>query len=165
MANKLIEPVLNNMECEKIIAGTFEGLLAMCEDNQPYSIPINHAFYDGKLYFHCGLSGRKLDIIRNNPKVCYNISKYHGTHDLSQTNKSCHGPWESVIIYGNARIIEDLEEKTQAFKIFMKWYGVEDYKMNELDVSKTLIFIIDIESMTVRREMNNNCEYYQWLPE
>ena len=66
-----LEQVINNEECEKIIAGSFLGVFMMYIDNIPYAIPMNHAYVDGYLYFHCAIHGRKLEYIQKNPNVSY----------------------------------------------------------------------------------------------
>jgi uncharacterized protein len=100
-------PVKSNEECERIIAGTYQGVLSMSLDHEPYALPLNHAYRDGRFYFHCANSGRKLDVIRRNPKVAYVINKYYGdSAELARAMK-CHGHWESVIACGSARVVSD----------------------------------------------------------
>jgi len=165
MANKLIEPVLNNAACEKIIRDTYEGTLVMCQENMPYAVPINHAFVDGKFLFHCAIRGRKLDVIRQNPNVAYVISKYYGSHKDLQSPKCCHGPWESILAHGTARIVEDINAKAAIFAAFMKYHG-NDFKMTEEGSERTLAIIMDVTSMTARSEMvRAKKEYWLWLPE
>lgn len=165
MANQLIQPVLNNTACEKIIENTYDGILVMCQDNLPYAVPINHAFVDGRFIFHGAIRGRKIEVMKANPNVVYVISKFHGTRETQQSPKSCHGPWESIIAYGTARMIEDLDAKAAAFTAFMKYYG-KDFKMTEQGRDQTLAIIMDINSMTARSEMPNaKKEYWLWLPE
>ena len=138
---------LEQRRLHKIIRDTYEGTLVMCQENVPYAVPINHAFVDGKFFFHCAMRGRKLDVIKNNPNVVYVISRYYGAHENLQTPKCCHGPWESIIAYGTARIIEDIDGKAAAFTTFMKYYG-NDFKMTSEGRDKTLAIIMDITSMT-----------------
>lgn len=141
----------------------------MCQDEEPYAVPINHAYTDGKLYFHCGLAGRKLDMIRANPNVCYVVNKYFGdTSDLKDDIK-CHGDWESVIVYGKARVLDDPEETSAAFSSFMKFYGTIDYKPSEETLQRTKAIVIEVESMTARRETKQaepdkkaKVEYWSW---
>ena len=62
--------------------GTDEAinLLTKCEygvlstvgsDGQPYGVPLNYAYKDNCIYFHCALIGHKLDNIDNNPNVSF----------------------------------------------------------------------------------------------
>ena len=166
MSNNLIEPILNVAACEKILENTHEGTLGMCHENIPYAVPMNHAFVDGKFFFHGALRGRKIDMMKKNPNIVYVISKYHGKRGTAQTKKSCHGPWESIVAYGTARIVQDLDGKTRAFKIFMKYYGVDDFKMTNQGRNDTGAIIMDVTSMTARCEMvRHSKEYWLWLPQ
>lgn len=165
MANTPIEPVLDNAACEKVIQDTYHGTLALCHANTPYAVPMNHAFVDGRFYFHCAVRGRKIDLIRQNPRVVYVIAKYHGTPDEAPTGKRCHGPWESLIASGSARVIEDLDEKAVAFRAFMGYYGTPDYQMNEQARHSTSAIVMEVASMTVRAELaRGKTEYWLWLP-
>ncbi|MDH3998816.1 MAG: pyridoxamine 5'-phosphate oxidase family protein, partial [Desulfuromonadales bacterium] len=40
-------------------------------DNQPYGAPLSYVFKDDCIYFHCALSGQKLDNIAHNPQVSF----------------------------------------------------------------------------------------------
>jgi uncharacterized protein len=168
MANKLIEPVLNNAACEEILRNTYIGTLVMCQESTPYAVPMNHAFVGGRFYFHCGLRGRKIDMIKKNPNVVYVISTFHGTNEEMQTKERCHGPWESIVAYGTARVIEDVDAKAEAFKTFMSYYGTVDFQMTDQARNETSGIVIDIASMTARVEMSGKSgtkEYWLWLPE
>jgi nitroimidazol reductase NimA-like FMN-containing flavoprotein (pyridoxamine 5'-phosphate oxidase superfamily) len=165
MANSLIEPIHDNAACEQVLQGTREGTLVMCEGDTPYAVPLNHAFVDGRFYFHCGLRGRKLDLIRRNPQVVYVVSKLHATPVEMPLDQRCHGPWESLLAYGTARVVENLDEKAIAFRAFMSWYGVEDYQMTDGARNVTSGIIIDVTSMTVRAELTRGeTRYWLWLP-
>jgi uncharacterized protein len=45
--------------------------LAMSDKDSPYLVPLNFGYRDESLFFHCAKEGSKLDIIRQNPKVCF----------------------------------------------------------------------------------------------
>ena len=137
----------------------------MCLDNVPYAVPLNHAFVDGKFYFHCGLRGRKIDLIKANPSVVYVVNKYHGESGVPEDGR-CHGAWQSLIAYGTARVVEDLESKAEAFRAFMSCYGRPDYEMSDQAHNETSAIVIDVTSMTVRSEMEpRQPEYWLWLPQ
>ena len=52
-------------ECEYGILSTVDN------DGQPYGVPLNYAYKDNCIYFHCALTGNKIDNIDNNPKVSF----------------------------------------------------------------------------------------------
>jgi len=157
------QPVLNNAEVEKIIHGTYQGVLCMADNNAPYALPINHAFKDGKFYFHCAPTGIKLEIINKNPNVTYVISKYYGDPAHFEASQKCHGFWESVIAYGKATVITGKEEQLAAFKTFMAYYGTEDYAPAENFFETTRAIVIEVEKMTARREYEEHrTDYWHW---
>ncbi len=161
--NKDYNPVKSNEECEKIIKGAFQGVLCMADNDEPYAVPINHAYEDGKFYFHCAASGRKLDIIQKNPRVTYLISKYYGPPADYEKSLKCHGFWESVIACGKARVIENEAELRAAFQTFMAYYGEADFEPGEDTFEKTRAILVEVESMTGRREYEEGkTEYWYW---
>ena len=103
-------PVRDNEECERIIQGTYQGVLAMTVGDEPYAVPLNHAYREGRFYFHCASSGQKLDAIRQNPSVAYVIKRYYGDSAELAKSMKCHGHWESVIAYGRARVVSEKRE-------------------------------------------------------
>ena len=124
-------PVRDNAECEGMITGTYQGVLCMALDGEPYAVPVNHAYQDGRFYFHCATTGRKLDTIAQNPNVSYVITRFYGDRrDLDKSLK-CHGPWESVIAYGKARVVSEHDELIRTFKVFMQYFGEPDYQHGE----------------------------------
>ena len=164
--NKLYNPVKNNQECEKVIKGTFQGVLCMVDNNAPYALPINHAYQDGKFYFHSAAVGRKLEVIQKNPCVTFLISKFYGDPADFQKSLRCHGCWESVIATGKARVISEKEELTATFKTFMAYYGEPDFEPGEDTFEKTKAILLEVESMTARREdKEGHTEYWVWEKE
>jgi len=174
---KPIKTTKNNAECERILTESYTGILVMCHDEEPYAIPINHAYSDGKLYFHCAVKGKKLDMIRANPKICYVVNSYFGNLEDFKDGVRCHGNWESVIVYGNARVIEEAEELSNAFKAFMEYYSPTYFKPREGSLKTTRVIIVELESMTARREVPQtgfnrktgqgkvDIDYWSWNPE
>ena len=49
----------------------FGVLSTVGNDGQPYGVPLNYAYKDNCIYFHCTLTGHKIDNIDNNPKVSF----------------------------------------------------------------------------------------------
>ena len=52
-------------KCEYGVLSTVDN------DGQPYGVPLNYAYKDNCIYFHCALIGHKIDNIENNPKVSF----------------------------------------------------------------------------------------------
>ncbi|MBN2135248.1 MAG: pyridoxamine 5'-phosphate oxidase family protein [Acidobacteria bacterium] len=57
---------------EIIKEGEF-GHLSLVYENRPYTVFMNHALVQNYLYFHTGIKGKKLDIIKLNHNACYSV--------------------------------------------------------------------------------------------
>jgi nitroimidazol reductase NimA-like FMN-containing flavoprotein (pyridoxamine 5'-phosphate oxidase superfamily) len=59
-------------EAIKLLAECEYGVLSTVDnDGQPYGVPLNYAYKDNCIYFHCALKGHKIDNIDDNPKVSF----------------------------------------------------------------------------------------------
>jgi nitroimidazol reductase NimA-like FMN-containing flavoprotein (pyridoxamine 5'-phosphate oxidase superfamily) len=52
-------------DCEYGVLSTVDN------DGQPYGVPLNYAYKDNCIYFHCALKGHKIDNLDDNPKVSF----------------------------------------------------------------------------------------------
>lgn len=95
----------------------------------PQIIPMNFVYADGAVYMHSHPFGEKLDNIRRNPRVgfevdqhiCFLPSYYFHPTDASQADTL----YISVVIKGRAEILEDADEKARALNALMKKYQKE----------------------------------------
>ena len=93
--------------------------IAMAEGCSPYIIPVNFAVNNSHLYFHCAQFGRKIDLLRNNAAVCFEVD-IPGDLVMGETACSWGMTYKSVIGFGQAYFIEGAEEKKKALNILMK---------------------------------------------
>jgi nitroimidazol reductase NimA-like FMN-containing flavoprotein (pyridoxamine 5'-phosphate oxidase superfamily) len=95
----------------------------------PQVIPMNFVYLGGAVYMHSHPFGEKLDNIRRNPKVgfevdrhiCFLPSYYFHPTDASQADTL----YVSVVIKGTAQLVEDNEEKARALNALMEKYQKE----------------------------------------
>lgn len=97
--------------------------LAMIDNGKPYVVPLNfgYTYENGRLtlYFHCASQGRKTDILKKSPDVCFEMD---GGHRLIEGSTDCaygYG-YESVIGSGRCEFITDSGEKIKALTELMK---------------------------------------------
>jgi nitroimidazol reductase NimA-like FMN-containing flavoprotein (pyridoxamine 5'-phosphate oxidase superfamily) len=135
---------------ERILREARVCRLGLCEDDRPYVVPLCFGYEDNALYFHCGSEGRKIDILRKNNNVCFEVDV---DHELIEAEKPC--KWtmkgKSVIGFGTAVFIEDIESKRKALDIIMHQYSEGDFDYADDVVNKTTIVKIEIGSMTGRQ--------------
>ncbi len=117
--------------------------LAVCDDGQPYIVPLNFG-YDGRfLYFHAALEGRKIDIIKKNNRVGF---EFDILHEIVKAEQACKwgAKYESVIGSGTAEILDNLEDKKGALELIMCQYRSDAKDFSEDVMKKTLILRVRI---------------------
>jgi nitroimidazol reductase NimA-like FMN-containing flavoprotein (pyridoxamine 5'-phosphate oxidase superfamily) len=113
--------VTGNEGIGKIIDQCKTCRVAMIDGQLPYVVPLSFGYkFTGEntleLYFHSAKEGRKLDVLRKNNKVCFDIS-IEG--DFKDADSSCNSgfSFSSVIGYGEVVFIENNDEKTDALSL------------------------------------------------
>ncbi|MCP4610553.1 MAG: pyridoxamine 5'-phosphate oxidase family protein [Planctomycetes bacterium] len=124
--------------------------LALSENGRPYIVPLCFGYKENNLYFHTAREGKKLDILRKNNNVCFEIDI---DQELVKGKKvcNCSMKYRSVIGFGKAELIEDIESKRKAFNIIMQNYLEGLFKYPEESVKNTVIIKVEIESMTGKK--------------
>ena len=127
--------------------------LGLAVDNEPYVVPMNYGYTmeDGRLvlYLHSAVRGKKLDMIRANSRVFFeldcDVTPFEG-------KVACqYGlTYSSIMGRGTARIVEDVEEKMQAMSILMKTQTQKKFTFNERLVSIVAVIRIDVEEYTAK---------------
>ena len=118
------------------------------ENGYPQIIPMNFVFINDVVYMHSHIKGEKLENIKRNQKVGFEVDKsleFLPSYFSDPTDASLADTlYISVIIKGNASIVLDREEKTIALNGLMKKYqpegGYEPIKP-EMDVLDEVVVI------------------------
>ena len=123
---------LTNEECIHILKTEKRGVLSVIGDNEyPYGMPMNH-FYneeDGKIYFHCGKKGHRLDALKKDNKVSF------CAYDEGYQNP---GEWalnvKSVIVFGRMAIVDDMDKIVNiTTKLSHKFTQDDEYIKSEIE--------------------------------
>jgi hypothetical protein len=108
---------------EFLAAGT-EGRLATCDRaGQPYITPLNYLYRNRRLYFHCKLTGRKLDNLAQNNRVCFEVSEAAKMTISDDRPCACATRYTSVLAFGAARLISDNAEKAALLNLLVERYA------------------------------------------
>ena len=101
-------------ECIELLKTQPRGVLSLLgDDDYPYGLPIDHWYCeeDGKLYFHCGKRGHKIDAIRSCSKASFCVMDEGFRRE---------GEWalniRSVIVFGRIRPVEDQQEAIEIIR-------------------------------------------------
>ena len=132
---------------DEIMASAKVCRLGLADDNIPYIVPICFGYQAGTLYFHSAPEGKKIDILRKNPKVCFEFDR--GV-ELIPAEKPCQWGmrYQSIIGYGKAVFLETVEEKRQALRIIMDHYAEGNFSFQESTIAKTAVFKVVITELT-----------------
>lgn len=140
---------LTKEECIKILTEEKRGILSVLgDDDYPYGMPINHWYNpdDGKLYFHSGPGGHKLDSIAKHDKVSFCV------YDQGYQEE---GDWawniKSVIVFGRMEVVEDKELAMHAVRQLSYKFPVDDKYIDD-DIQKNgarvVMLALTVEHMT-----------------
>lgn len=123
--------------------------LALVDDGKPYLVSMNYGFRDQTLYLHSALKGRKIDILRKNPEVCFHVITGARLVTGADACEDWSMKYRSVTGFGKAHLIEDETEKTRAMQILMEQYTTKGpFEFSPQRLSETMLIRIDIDGMT-----------------
>ncbi len=127
--------------------------LGMVDGDEPYVVPMNYGYTleDGKLtvYLHGAKRGRKLDVMRANPKVFFelecDIVPFEGEIACKYGIT-----YASVMGKGKATIVEDTEEKKYALSVLMKTQTEKDFEFEDKMAAVVSVIRIDVSEFTAK---------------
>ena len=145
--------IQDRAEIEAVIRKADICRLGLSVDNQPYIVPLNFGFEGDCLYFHTDQVGKKIDMIRQNNSVCFEL-------DVDCTPVRAENPcdwsmkYQSVVGYGTASFLEDPNDKRRALDVIMEHYSGRQGEYPENLLDRLAIIKVDIDSMTGKRSGN-----------
>jgi len=128
--------------------------LAMCRDNEPYCVTLSYGYDREKraLYSHCACKGLKLDILRDNNRVCGTVIV-----DEGYIQKECGQPFRSVVFRAAAFEVHDLEEKKYGMSVLLNHLEDDPSIISEQKLEEDRrynafgILRFDIEEITAKK--------------
>ena len=140
---------LSREECISILRDEPRGVLCVLgDDDYPYGMPMNHYYCeaDGKIYFHGGKKGHKIDAMKRHPRASFCV------YDQGFRKE---GEWalniRSVIVFGRIEFIGD-EDRGREISRLLSYKFTKDEKYIETEIETygpaTLMFALVPEHMT-----------------
>lgn len=130
--------------------------IAINDEDFPYIVPLNFGLdVQGEqvyLYFHCATEGKKLDLLKKDNRVTFEMDCDHN-FILYEERMSCTMGYSSVIGHGTIDIVSD-EDKYDALKILMKQYHAEEFKFNTDMIQVTTVLRMTVIDMTGKHRNN-----------
>jgi len=153
---------LNHEEIEEVLHSQLLGRIGCHADNTTYIVPISYA-YDGENIYVCTREGMKVDIMRKNPNVCFEVE-----------NMSNMANWKSVICWGEFEEVLQQTDRQQALeklqdrilpsfpsattKLSPEW----PFRTADTDQITGLVFRIRLTRKTGRFESDSTPSFIAW---
>lgn len=118
---------------------------------EPYCVPITIVRNDNAVYFHCAKEGRKIQMLRENPKVCLSCVGSTKRAEFEFTTE-----YESAVVFGSAVEVIDEDEKIDALRRLCQRHTPAHMdafdEAIETSLSRTAVWKIIVDSITGKRK-------------
>lgn len=105
--------VLDEQKINNVLSSQVVGRLACTDGNIPYIVPVTY-FFNGDYIYGQTQEGKKLEILRKNKKVCFEV-------DLMMDMRN----WQSVIVFGDFEELSEAEAKNANELFFNHFYNMQ----------------------------------------
>ncbi len=127
--------------------------IGMVENGKPYIVPMNFGYTwqedTLKLYFHSAQQGRKIDILTQNPTVCFEMDS---KHQLIAGETACSHSffYQSVLGEGEVTFLEDPQQKIQALAQMMHHQTGKDFTFTPEQVERVAVFVLTATTISAK---------------
>lgn len=153
---------MRRKEREVTELGKMDAILSECSvcrislntGGAPYIVPLNfaHEMKGGRLtlYFHCAKSGRKLELIKNDPRAGFETDIMRKLA-AGKTACDCTALYSSVCGSGVIGEVEDDGEKLYALRLLMKHYtGTAEYEIPKAALDAVCVLRLDCREFSCK---------------
>lgn len=141
---------MTSEETEQFLSCARVGRLGIIVEDKPYVVPVGFGYHDGKVFFHTCAKGLKMNELKRNPIVCFEVDE--ALSDVTM--------YKSAIILGTAEIINEDKKMIPYLQKLIDKYRVPlsfDEYMNkpgrnrEKELKAVRICVITPQRVTGRR--------------
>jgi uncharacterized protein len=136
---------------EKIINEAEFCRVAFSHEDNPYLVTMNFGYRENNLYLHSATEGRKIDILRKNNNVCFQMDI---RTELVKSASPCNWGvnYLSVIGFGKAHIIDNHSDKRAALDVIMAKYSPRNsFEYSDEAISKVIVIKVQIDDITGKK--------------
>ena len=145
--------ITDKAEIEEIVSRAKVCRLAMVDNGEPYILPLCFGYKDSAFYFHSAPEGRKIDILKKNSRVCFELDV---DVEIAEGKEACGWSmrYKSVIGWGAAVIVSDPEQRREALNIIMAHYasdGKNAFSYSESIFENTAVIRVNVGSISGKK--------------
>jgi uncharacterized protein len=149
---------LNNDAIDSILHHQLIGHIGCHSKGTTYVVPVSYAYHDGCIYIRSEKEGMKIDMMRQNPNVCFEVYRMQ---DM--------GNWQCVVAWGTFEELTDEKERAAAIRVLLKRdlpiitsqtvRLTPNFPFDDVNSVTGIIFRIKLERKTGRYEINEEIKY------
>ena len=136
------------------------GVLATALQDQPFMHGILFVYdpQEQVIYLHSANQGRTIDNVRQNPKICFTVAEM-GRLLPNPRARGFSVEYGSVVVYGQARLIEDPQEMLHGLRLLMSKYaphlkpGVDYQELSEAELGGMVVYRLEIAAWSAKRKL------------
>ena len=140
-------------DIESIINAASYFTLGLTDGDEAYMVPLDFGYESagqelGTVYFHCARAGRKLDLLKANPRVSLLfVASGHTLIDEGDGSLACtlNTDYRSVMALGEARVIDGDTGKLAAMRVVLRQHGCEHLPVAPDNLDKTALVRVDLK--------------------
>lgn len=140
----------DRVEAEHLLSEQNVGRLGIYSESYPYVIPVCYVYYKHSIYIHSKPSGKKIDLIRNNSKICFQVDR---VNEIRSSDSPCNYgfKYHSAIVYGTIEEVDGYDEKLDALiaitNVYVKEYNIQ---LIEDNIDDVVILKINLDEVTIK---------------
>jgi len=133
-------------EINEIIASAKLMRIALVDGDMPFLVPVFYCFDGTSIYIHSAHAGTKIDILKRNNNVCFEISIDQG---IIESDVACdfEAKHRTVIGVGKAVFVKEDAEKIKALDLIVAHFSDQKFEYPKANLSRTAVIRIDITSV------------------
>ena len=145
--------ITENELITEIISSADVCRIAFADGNTPYIVTMNFGYSGGEkpgIYFHCAPEGRKIEMMKKNSHVCFQMDT---DHRLTSGARGCDWgmKYKSVVGYGRLSVVEKDEERKEGLNLIMNQYGGSGkYDYDQKIFARTTILHLEITEISAK---------------
>ncbi|MCU0305092.1 MAG: pyridoxamine 5'-phosphate oxidase family protein [Thermoanaerobaculales bacterium] len=125
--------------------------LGLAVGGEPYVVPVSFGFDGESVFFHTATSGRKIDMMTANPRVCVQFERNVELVRDPDTACSWSFHYESVIGFGMVHELLDPAAKARGLNQIMQHYSDRSWDLDERSLASTRVWRVDLDGLTGKR--------------
>lgn len=144
--------ITESIEINKILSTAKIGRLGTSFNDKPYITPVNFVHDNDKVFIHSANSGHKLDNVRSNHNVCFEVEEVERPV-IKEPICASTVIYRSVIMFGKIRILVDKPQKIDALKKFIEKYTNKPFLDSFTDsaLGRVTVLEITVENITAKQ--------------